>query len=680
MTMVPRKIFLGLLLLLLFTGLIMTMHDMRPEKYPVASRGVIDLSNHSFGSDRTVRLDGEWEFRPDTAEGSGNVSYVRVPGSLSFDHERKLSSTASHGAGTYRLEIRLPEHAGPTALYVQNIYSAAEISVNGVSVYRAGTVGRSGKDTVPGFNPGIIPIPAQDSRILTIECRIANFSYYKGGILSSIRFGSENETVRFWNRTSWHEAILFGIFFIISAYHLALYALRRKELAALFFGLACAFFSLRILSSDSMLLLQAYPDLPWNALLRIQYISFYFAVGFFLLFFRALFPDEFPEKIVLAVEAGLLAITAATAVLPVAVFSFWISKPFEVFAFASMLCSMFFLSLAAVRRRDGAAVILAGFIVLMATALNDILYTSQLIGTGYLVKFGFLLFVSTHAYVLAKRYTNSFYAVERLSEEIRESKEKLHETIVHLSENEKHATINTLVAGIAHDVSNPLGLSITAFSYLEDRTKAFGENPSAAESTAYLRDFAESASIIRSNLSRASYLMRSFKDIVADQYNEEPRVFEVKEYLGDIVLSLKPKLKPHGHTVTVSCPDGLSIRSYPGAFSQIIINLIINSVMHGFEEMKKGAITIDITSEDGMLRLRYRDNGCGIAPEHLPVMFDPFFTTKRDKGGTGLGMHIVDITVRKTLHGVIHCESRQGEGVMFLIEFPAEHVRNTLSK
>jgi signal transduction histidine kinase len=677
MTIAPRKLAIGLLICFLFAALLLTMRDMQPKKPPVASHGVIDLSNRDITQGH-IRLDGEWEFRADTPGFPQSLQYVKVPGSLTFGSGAEFSPAASHGTGTYHLEIRLPAHTGPVALYIQHIYSAAEIMVNGVQVYKAGTVGLAEKDTVPGFNPGIVPLPVQDSQIMTLDCRIANYSYYKGGIISSIYLGSEKEIARFWNRLSWHEAVLFGIFFIIAAYHLALYALRRKELASLFFGLACAFFSLRILSSDSMLLLQAHPDLPWSVLLRIQYISFYFAVGFFLLFFRTLFPAEFPEKPVLAVEGGLLALTAATVILPVAVFSFWIAKPFEIFAFASMLCSLLFLSLAVIRKRDGAAVILAGFIVLITTAVNDMLYTSQIINTGYILKIGFLVFIFSHAFVLAKRFTNSFYAVERLSEEIRESEEKLHDTIVHLSENEKHATINTLVAGIAHDVSSPLGLSITAFSFLEDRIKSLGENPSAAETAAYQRDFTESAGIIRSNLTRASYLMRSFKDIVADQYNEEPRVFGVKEYLGDIVLSLRPKLKPRGHTVTVSCPDDLAIRSYPGAFSQIIINLILNSVMHGFEEMKKGVITIDISPENGSLRLRYQDNGSGIAPEHLPVMFDPFFTTKRDKGGTGLGMHIVNITVKNMLKGSISCESTQGEGVIFLIEFPIETAQLSL--
>ena len=94
--------------------------------------------------------------------------------------------------------------------------------------------------------------------------------------------------------------------------------------------------------------------------------------------------------------------------------------------------------------------------------------------------------------------------------------------------------------------------------------------------------------------------------------------------------------------------------------------------MHGFEELKHGTISIDITAADNVFTLRYKDDGCGITPEHLSVMFDPFFTTKRGKGGTGLGMHIVDITVRNTLKGTIRCESRPGEGVIFLIEFPYE--------
>lgn len=328
-------------------------------------------------------------------------------------------------------------------------------------------------------------------------------------------------------------------------------------------------------------------------------------------------------------------------------------------------------------KREGAPVVLAGCIVLVVSVLNDILYTSQIIDTGYFAMLGFMVFVFLQAFALAIKFTGSFFAVERLSEEISASKEQLHKTIVRLSEKEMQATLNTLVAGIAHDVSSPLGISITASGYFESRTELLAARIAGGTATMtdveeYLSDAREASAIIGSNLKRASGLMRSFKDLVADQHNEECRVFNVKQYLGDIVLSVGPKLKRKGHSVVIHCPDDLFITSYPGAFAQVVINLILNSVMHGFEDISQGAVTIDIAHEHGMFTLRYHDNGRGIAPEHLSMLFEPFFTTKRGKGGTGLGMHIVNMTVQHTFNGTIRCESVQGEGTTFFIEFPLQ--------
>jgi len=270
---------------------------------------------------------------------------------------------------------------------------------------------------------------------------------------------------------------------------------------------------------------------------------------------------------------------------------------------------------------------------------------------------------------------NQMQQIREANEEIRKSKDELHSMLTKLADNEKFAMISTLVASIAHDVSSPLGISITALSYFENLTHTIEKNYKLAKVTktdfeVFINHASESTTIIGVNLQRAFDLMRSFKDMIADQCNEEKRVFNVGEYLSDILLSLKPKLKTSTHTVNLDCPPDIVLNSFPGAFSQIITNLIINSVVHGFEDMKNGIISLSIKSSSGMVELYYHDNGKGISPEHINVLFDPFFTTKRGRGGTGLGTHIIHRTVTKTLNGTIRCESEVGNGTTFYIQFP----------
>nr|WP_286207972.1 HAMP domain-containing sensor histidine kinase [Clostridium caldaquaticum] len=186
----------------------------------------------------------------------------------------------------------------------------------------------------------------------------------------------------------------------------------------------------------------------------------------------------------------------------------------------------------------------------------------------------------------------------------------------------------------------------------------------------YLNITNESADIILSNLQRASELITSFKQVSADQSNEEKRVFKIKEYINQILLSLKPKLKKTKINVKVNCDENLEVYSYPGALSQIVTNFVMNSLFHAFEQGQEGEIEFNIKREESNIIFIYSDNGKGINKNILGKIFDPFFTTKRGKGGTGLGLNIVYNIVIHKLKGTIECESEEGKGTTFKIIFP----------
>ena len=180
----------------------------------------------------------------------------------------------------------------------------------------------------------------------------------------------------------------------------------------------------------------------------------------------------------------------------------------------------------------------------------------------------------------------------------------------------------------------------------------------------------EASKMILGNLSRAADLVRSFKQVAVDQSIEARRVFNVAQYIGEVLLSIRPEYKKVKHTITVNCPDTLEIDSYPGVLAQILTNLIMNSFIHGFDESIGGDITIDVALADNDLRIGYSDNGKGMDPDTLEKIFEPFFTTKRSHGGTGLGMHLVYNLVTQSLGGRIMCTSQEGQGAFFDIRFP----------
>jgi len=267
--------------------------------------------------------------------------------------------------------------------------------------------------------------------------------------------------------------------------------------------------------------------------------------------------------------------------------------------------------------------------------------------------------------------------LQRTNQALQDSLSKLHTTQDHLIQSEKMAALGDLVAGVAHEISTPVGIGVTATSLLTIKTRNLAEmHESKAMTDAvmekYLSTALEATHIIQTNLSRAANLITSFKQVGADQASQERRSFNLKNYLNTVLFSLQPKIKQGNHTIDIVCPDDILLSSYPGAFSQIITNLIVNSVAHGFEGIRRGKISFRVERSPEELMIVYTDNGKGMDAVCTERVFDPFYTTKRGRGGTGLGMHIVYNLVTQILGGRISCESQPGEGVTFRILLPSE--------
>ncbi len=256
------------------------------------------------------------------------------------------------------------------------------------------------------------------------------------------------------------------------------------------------------------------------------------------------------------------------------------------------------------------------------------------------------------------------------------SLQQLKETQTQLVQSEKMASLGGLVAGVAHEINTPLGVGVTAISHLETQLekyyKIYGSNQLTRDDfESMLKSSIELSQIVQHNLLRAANLVRSFKQVAVDQTNGEIRKFNLLSYLVKITQSLQPKLKSGAHVVNISCPDNIELYSHPGAISQVITNLIMNSIIHGFEDLKNGVISITIDASDSeWINFKYHDDGIGMEPSTVKKVFEPFFTTRRSRGGTGLGMHIVFNLVNQTLGGTIECHSTRNEGATFFIRIP----------
>ena len=244
-----------------------------------------------------------------------------------------------------------------------------------------------------------------------------------------------------------------------------------------------------------------------------------------------------------------------------------------------------------------------------------------------------------------------------------------------LLQKEKMASLGGLVAGIAHEINTPLGICVTGVSHLQEEFKIVKEAMEKNTLTEnqlldFFEDVTEVLAILSTNTQRGASLVNSFKQVAVDQTSNEVRNINIHNYIDEVILSLKPTLKRTAIKLEVICSELLSINVDAGAISQILSNLILNSVKHGFDESAAGNILIEVYQKNNNVILRYRDNGNGMDDEALAKLFEPFYTTKRGAGGSGLGTHLVYNLVTSTLNGKITVKSQLGKGLAYLIKFP----------
>ena len=266
-------------------------------------------------------------------------------------------------------------------------------------------------------------------------------------------------------------------------------------------------------------------------------------------------------------------------------------------------------------------------------------------------------------------------ALKSSNQELLNTLATLHQYQNQIVETEKMASLGQMVAGVAHEVNTPIGLGVTASTLLQDRLtqieRAFTDKKlTSSQLGRFLSESKENLGIIYRNLERAAGLISSFKQVAVDQSHDSQRNFNMAQLINEVLLSLRPNLKKSHHQVVVECSPELIIESKAGPINQILINLIMNSLIHAFDNTDQGVITISVKISGTRCKLSYRDNGSGVPENIKKRIFDPFVTTKRGEGGSGLGLHLVYNLVTQALNGTISFNSTLGQGVQILIDFP----------
>ena len=267
--------------------------------------------------------------------------------------------------------------------------------------------------------------------------------------------------------------------------------------------------------------------------------------------------------------------------------------------------------------------------------------------------------------------------LETANREMHEMLQKLSMTQETLLRSEKLAALGALVAGVAHELNTPIGNSLLVATTLADHTQHLSERMAQAsglkrsELEAYIHDACAAGEFLYRNLNRAAELISTFKQVSVDQTSSRRRPFDLRQTVEEIVTTLTPMLKKTPFIIEQQVPPQILLDSYPGPLGQVIVNLVTNAVVHGFDGRAEGSIVIGARRRDAeMVELSVSDNGIGIPPDNLKRIYDPFFTTKLGAGGSGLGLNITYNIVTRVLGGSIDTQSTVGAGTTVTLVIP----------
>lgn len=270
------------------------------------------------------------------------------------------------------------------------------------------------------------------------------------------------------------------------------------------------------------------------------------------------------------------------------------------------------------------------------------------------------------------------------------SNEQLQQTIDDLTlakdqlvQSEKMASLGQLVAGVAHEVNTPLGICVTSITALKEKIDSLinaieSEELTKSYLSKTLKLLVEYQQIIERSLNKSVELIRGFKSVAVEQHTDPEIKINLDRHVNDIVNTVKTMFKHKNYQLDIMIDPNLSLVTYPSAWNQILTNFLMNSHIHGFENMVDGIIKIEFTATSQYLTLLYSDNGKGINDEIKNKIYDPFVTTKRGQGGSGLGMNIVFNLVSTKLGGTIKIVDTE-QGCCFKVKVPIKKQPNQLT-
>lgn len=647
----------AVLVVLAFVGLAIAGYSgnrISKSDIPSASNGQLDARQWSFSEDGNLKLNGEWAFhwnrllseedftiaRPPLPSG-----YVPVP-DVWTDYRLDEGRPQGHGYATYRLTVSIGERPERLALWIPALAPSYKVIVDGQVLAEGGVVAADEAHSLAAYRPTTVMFTPVGDRF-DILVQVSNYLFARGGFWYGLELGTEEGMHAARGKKFAADMILFGSAIVLALYHLLVYALRREDRSALYFGICCLLGAVRVPTAGELYLLQVYPQSSVEWINGIGYLTYYGGVIFGSLFMRAMFPQDFSARIAKALAGIGICFAASVLLLPIEVYTRWIGV-FHAFAF---VCGIYFISgliVAVFRRRSGALLQLAGWIVIVAAAIHDILYNAnRIIGLDrQVIPFGLFILALIEAAELARRFSRDYRSIESMSKRL-------------LSMDRMK---DEFLANTSHELKTPLhGIINLSESMLEGAAGAVNEVQR------------EQLGVVVSVARRMAALINDILDFSRLKHSDIP--LQLRSVNVQAILSANRDIflhYIHGKPIAfrLQLPDSLpNVRADENRLVQILYNLIGNAIKF----TQEGEVAVTANQEGNMLRISISDTGIGIPREKQEAIFQSFeqagTSVTREYGGTGLGLSIAKQLVE--LHGGrMSVVSESGKGSTFSFTLP----------
>lgn len=648
-----ERLFSLFALTILFFSFVLSGCAVHSSSFPAVKNGVLDASRWNFTTQGPIKLNGEWKFYwkqftmdiPNASPSQNQDHTIMVP---SIWNSKKINGISLPGQGyaTYTITVQFnpAEKNSTKALYIPTISSAYRLYINGKLAASAGTIGKTAQEMKPQSLSQVVYFQPKEERV-TLTFHIANFVHKKGGIRIAILLGDDKQITNLRQKNLIFNAALSSCLLIAGLYHFVLYALRRTNKSPLYFGLFCLCIGIRsLITGGDEILTALFPNFDWGISLKAEYLGFYLALPAFVMFLHSVYPEDFPHPFIrltqiLGGSFSLLTLTTTS------VFHSTAITWFYPVMLACISYILFLLFLVALRKREFAMLNVSVATIFLLTAINDILYHSQMVKIGNLTPFGLFLFVFVQSFTISVKSARAFANVERMSiqlknlnntleEKVRERTQKLEHSLQEMaaarSEMSALAERNR-IAGEIHDI---VGHTLTTIIVqIEAGKRLIGKNlPLAIEKLELAQE------LVRNGLNEIRRTVRMIK--------EDTLIFDLLAELKELIHVTEKHAGIEIEYTIFPLPDlNLSQKKF---LYHALQEGLTNGIRHG----KSTHFTFILKEENETIVFLLKDNGQGC--ENITY---------------GFGLKTMESRAAE-INGTLSVISQPNQGCQLTISFP----------